>query len=164
MEKVYGSPVRQDGLVKVGRHTYELIYGFGKDNPEDETGWNGRHRFNHRPSMDEIREVIKNFINANTDEAILTGFSWNGKPVWLSTENQINFKTAYDMAVLTEGATLPKKFKLGEDEQGEPVYHTFTKIEPFTDFIQKSSAYINATLNEGWQEKDNVDYSKFTVQ
>ena len=46
MEKVYGSPKRQDGLYKVGRNKYEIIYGFGKDSDTDETGWNYRQRFN----------------------------------------------------------------------------------------------------------------------
>lgn len=41
MEKVYGSPVRQDGLYKVGRNKWELIYGFGKDDETAESGCTG---------------------------------------------------------------------------------------------------------------------------
>lgn len=163
MEKVYGSPKRQDGLYKVGRNKYEIIYGFGKDSEEDATGWNYRHRFDHRPTLDEIKEVINAQINADTDAKILTQFTWNGKRVWLSQENQMNFKSAYDLTLQTDGSTLPIKFKLGEDENGEVIYHTFTKIEPFTDFIIKAFTFINTTLNEGWKEKDGVDYSKFEI-
>jgi len=163
MEKVYGSPKRQDGLYKVGRNKYEIIYGFGKDREDDATGWNYRHRFDHRPTIDEIKEVINAQINADTDTKILTQFTWNGKRVWLSQENQMNFKSAYDLTLQTDGSTLPIKFKLGEDERGEVIYHTFTKIEPFTDFIIKAFTFINATLNEGWKEKDGVDYSKFEI-
>ena len=162
MEKVYGSPKRQDGLYKVGRNKYELIYGFGKDRDDDETGWNYRQRFNYRPAIDEIKAIIEAQINADTEAKILTQFSWNGKPVWLSQENQMNFKAAYDITVQTNGATLPIKFKLGEDESG-PVYHTFTKIEPFSDFIMKAFTFVNSTLNEGWKEKDSVDYSAFEI-
>lgn len=32
MEKRYGAVGRQDGLYKIGRNKWELIYGFGKDN------------------------------------------------------------------------------------------------------------------------------------
>ncbi len=163
MEKVYGSPKRQDGLYKVGRNKYELIYGFGKDREDDEIGWNYRHRFDHRPTLDEIKKIIEAQINAETDAKILTQFTWNGKRVWLSQENQMNFKSAYDLTLQTDGSTLPIKFKLGEDESGEVIYHTFTKIEPFTDFIIKAFTFINATLNEGWKEKDGVDYSKFEI-
>lgn len=161
MEKIYGSPVRQDGLVKVGRHTYELIYGFGKDSADAETGWNWRQRFDHKPTTAEIRQVLEALINSNTDNKILTGFSWNGKPVYLSTENQSNFKNAYDFARDTSGATLPVKFKIGEDANGSPVYHTFTKFEVLQDFVLKASDFVNATLNEGWKEKDSIDYSLF---
>ena len=64
MEKVYGSPKRQDGLYKVGRNKYELIYGFGKDRDDDKTSWNYRQRFNYRPAIDEIKAIIEAQINA----------------------------------------------------------------------------------------------------
>lgn len=161
MEKVYGSPKRQDGLYKIGRNKYELIYGFGED---ANGGWNWRERFTHVPTPEEIKNAIIGAINASVDETILTGFVWNGKPVYLSAENQMNFKSAYDITVQTSGATLPIKFKLGEDAEGKPVYHTFTKIEPFADFILKAFAHINTALNEGWKEKDAVDFSIFVVR
>ena len=63
-----------------------------------------------------------------------SGLTWNGKPVWLSTENQMDWKSAYDRALQTDGANLPVKFKLGEDTDGRPVYHTFTSINAFGDF------------------------------
>lgn len=161
MDKIYGSPKRQDGLYKVGRDKYELIYGFGQD---EQGGWNWRQRFNYKPTMSEIREVIISLINEETNKRILTGFTWGGKPVWLSAENQMNFKSSHDIAVQSEGANLPVKFKLGEDENGTPVYHTFTKTEPFTDFMTRAVAFINSTLNEGWKEKDSVDWSKFEIE
>lgn len=161
MDKIYGSPVRQDGLYKVGRDKYELIYGFGEN---ENGGWNWRQRFDYKPTLNEIKDIILNQINAGVDNKILSGFVWKGKPVWLSSENQMNFKSAYDITVQTNGATLPIKFKLGEDENGEPVYHTFTKIEPFSDFILNAFAYINKTLNEGWIEKDNIDWKSFEIE
>lgn len=162
MDKIYGSPGRQDGLYKIGRNKWELIYGFGKDSEDDETGWNYRQRFNYRPGLDEIKNIIESQINADTDAKILSQFVWNGKPVWLSQENQMNFKAAYDLTLQTNGATLPIKFKLGENENG-PIYHTFTKLEPFSDFILKVFTFINTTLNEGWKEKDSINYPIFEL-
>lgn len=161
MEKVYGSPKRQDGLYKVGRDKYELIYGFGED---EQGGWNWRKRFNYKPTMSEIRDVVISLINEETNKRILTGFTWGGKPVWLSAENQMNFKSSHDIAVQSDGANLPVKFKLGENEDGAPVYHTFTKVEPFTDFMTKAVAFINSTLNDGWKEKDSVAWTKFETE
>ena len=110
----------------------------------------------HRPVMDDVRTAIINHINAETDEKILSGYVWNGKPVWLSSENQFNFKAAYDVAVQTGGATLPVKFKLGEID-GQPVYHTFKSMNAFTEFYTGAIGYIQQTLTAGWVEKDAVD-------
>jgi len=156
MEKIYGTSVRQDGLYKIGRNKWELIYGFGKDKEEDETGWNWRQLFTSKPTDDEIKEILTEQINAEIDRKILTGFAWNGKPVWLSTENQFNYKAAYDMAEMTEGASLPVTFKLGENVDKSPVYHTFAELDDFRDFYKKAMAHVIATLNEGWREKDSI--------
>lgn len=114
--------------------------------------------------FDEIKEAILADINAQTDEKILSGFIWNDKPVWLSSENQFNFKAAYDLAVQTQGQNLPVKFKLGENEEGEPVYHTFEDMTEFTDFYTKAIAFINQCLNEGWERKDAIDWSDYETK
>ena len=82
MEKVYGSPVRQDGLYKIGRNKWELIYGFGKDNEADSTGWNWRKRYARRPSLEEIKEEIVGAIKEESAHACATACSgtacqWN---------------------------------------------------------------------------------------
>ena len=154
MEKVYGSPVRQDGLYKIGRNKWELIYGFGKDAPDDEYGWNWRERFTRRPSPEKIREVIKETINRETDRRILEDFVWKRMPVWLSSENQFNYKAAYDLAVQTDGATLPVRFKFGTD--ASPVYYTFETLGDFTDFYTAAMLHINTALTAGWSEKDTL--------
>lgn len=158
MEKTFGATGRNDQLIVHGTGKAVLIYGYGNDG---EQGFDYRQVFDHKPSEEELREVIEAHINALTDEKILSGFFWNGKPVWLSSENQFNFKAAYDLAVQTDGASLPVKFKLGEDAQHKPVYHTFTKMTSFTEFYAQAIAFINQTLNEGWAEKDSVNYDAF---
>lgn len=158
MEKIFGATERHDQLLVFGTERAVLIYGYGED---DGQGYDYRHTFDHKPTEQEIRDVIIAQINANTDAKILTGFVWQEKQVWLSTENEFNFKAAYDLAVQTGGATLPVKFKLGEDKNGNPVYHTFTELSEFTDFYTKAIAFVNTTLNEGWVEKDSIDMTTF---
>lgn len=114
-----------------------------------------------KPSLTQATDGIIADINARTDEKILSGFVWNDTNVWLSTENQFNFKAAYDLAVQTGGANLPVKFKLGENAEKEPVYHTFSEMAEFTDFYTKAVAYINQCLQEGWDEKDAMDFSPY---
>lgn len=117
--------------------------------------------FNHRPSEEEIRSTITAWQNEQTDYAILSGFSYNGVPVWLSSENQFNYKAAYDLAVQTAGATLPVTFKFGTDT--EPVYQEFTFLDGLTDFYTKAMQHIQNTLAEGWKKKDSIDLSLYTA-
>lgn len=159
--RVYGAKERADALVCLSKTNYLLIFGFGTD--EDGNSYTWRKYYDHKPTVREIKTDISNFVNAETDAKILNGFTWNSKPVYLSTENQQNFKAAYDLARDTNGATLPVKFKLGEDADANPVYHTFTKFEPLADFVTKATAFVIETLNEGWQKKD-LDYSIFEIE
>ena len=161
MKKIYGATKRQDGLYKIGRSKWEIIYGFGKDSENDETGFNYRERFDHKPTADEVKSIIISQINKQTDESILSGFKWNGINVWLSTENQINFKATYDLAVQTNGSILPIKFKLGEDAAGNPMYFTFTDVDTFTEFYVSAVQHVTSCINEGWVEKDSIDMATF---
>ena len=63
--------------------------------------------FCHKPSEEEIKQTIVGWFNSEVDATILSGFEWNGMKVWLSSENQFNYKAAYDLAVQTAGQTLP---------------------------------------------------------
>ena len=72
----------------------------------------------------------------------------------------MNIKAAYDLAVQTDGERLPKKMKLGEDEDGRPVYHTFEDLEEFSDFFKAVVDYIEQVRMEGWDEKDGINYGE----
>lgn len=156
MEKRYGATERNDRLMQIGRNKWELIYGYGTDGV---SGWTYRERFNRKPTQDEIKDIIIAQINRNVEEKILCGLVWKDMPIWLSTENQLNYKAAYDLAVQTSGQSLPVKFKFGTDEQ--PVYHTFTTLDDLQEFYMTSLAFVQQVLDEGWQEKDNLDLSVF---
>lgn len=158
MEKRYGATERNDRLMQIGRSKWELIYGFGTDGV---SGWTWRERFSRKPTMDEIKDIIVKQINANTDEKILSGLIWKDMPIWLSAENQFNYKAAYDLAVQTGGASLPVTFKFGTD--ASPIYYTFETLEDFNDFYTTSLTFIQTTLAECWREKDSVNWDAFAV-
>lgn len=115
--------------------------------------------FSRKPSIDEVKKVIISWYNERIDEAILKNFVWKDLPVWLSMENQFNYKAAFDMAVLTNGKSLPVKFKFGTDS--EPVYHEFTTLDDITDFYSKAVSFKDETLSEGWKLKDAIDFSQY---
>ena len=105
----------------------------------------------------DIKNTILDTINKEIDKKILSDFVWKDMSVWLSTENQFNYKAAYDLAVMSQGKSLPILFKFGSTDS--PVYYTFETIEDISDFYLSAMAFINKTLKEGWEMKDSIDWS-----
>ena len=114
-----------------------------------------------KPSFKQLKEFILTEINHQTDEKILSGFVWKDMQVWLSSENQFNYKAAYDLAVQTNGANLPTVFKFGSAE--EPIYYKFDTIEELTDFYTKALKFINEQLAIGWAKKDSINWDDYEL-
>ena len=152
MQKVYGAEQRHDSLTTSDTGLTVLIYGYGEDG---QGGYDYRHTFTERPSKEAVLKVITDKIDRDTDQRILTGFVWRGMDVWLSTENQFNFKAAYDIAVMTDGSNLPLKMKIGGTND-QPNYFTFEDVPTLSDFFFSGMAHINLSLNEGWKAKDEA--------
>lgn len=115
--------------------------------------------FGHQPAMEEIKALVVGWYNAKVDEAILSGMRYEGAVVWLSSENQFNYKAAYDLAVQTQGATLPVTFKLGTDDA--PMYKRFENLEKLSEFYVAVMTYVQQTLADGWKRKDAIDWGKY---
>lgn len=115
--------------------------------------------FKGKPDVDTVRSLIYGWINDRVDEKILSGLTFLGNKVWLSRENQFNYKSIYDLAVQTGGKNLPVKFKFGTDEQ--PYYVDFNTLEDLSFFTQKWLTHIKTTVENGWKEKDLVDFTLY---
>lgn len=118
--------------------------------------------FDHKPAAEEVREVVFGWYNKQTDTAILSGFNYKDMPVWLSSENQFNYKSAYDLAVQTGGGMLPVTFKFGRDTESH--YHTFETLEDLTDFYTKVVKHIQDALADGWKKKDAFDLEEYRIE
>lgn len=118
--------------------------------------------FDHRPTAEEIKAAVIDWYNRQIDQAILSGFKYEGHMVWLSSENQFNYKAAYDLAVQTDGATLPVRFKFGTDDA--PVYRVFDQLADLADFYTKAMRHIQDTLDVGWQRKDSFNPGDYVVE
>lgn len=114
---------------------------------------------NHKPTIQEIKGIILNWYNGIIDNKIQSGFMWNGIPIWLSLENQFNYKAAYDVAVQSGGEVLPT-LKFGTIDN--PVYFKFESLEDLKDFYLKSTTYVSQTLSDGWKMKDTIDWSAYS--
>ena len=106
----------------------------------------------------EVKSKLAKYYDSITDWKILSGFEWRGMKVWLSMENQFNYKAAYDLAVQTGGTSLPVTFKFGDTM---PVYHTFNTLEEISEFYTSALSYVNKTLADGWSRKDSLDWSEY---
>ena len=116
-------------------------------------------KFPYKPTLEIIKEIILEVENIKIDSKILEGFEWNGMKVWLSSENQFNYKAAYDLAVQTQGESLPYKVKLGSEDA--PVYKEFNSLQDFKAFYLAIQKHIQETISEGWKKKDSIDWSQY---
>lgn len=118
--------------------------------------------FDHKPSNGEIKAAVIGWYNQQTDLTILSGFKYENSIVWLSSENQFNYKAAYDLAVQTNGETLPVKFKFGTDEH--PVYRVFENLEDLMDFYTRAMLFIQNALDAGWKKKDAFSLEQYQIE
>lgn len=157
-------PIARRGMGVTIAFDYEPFFDIDEEGNKVKTkmGTWTVHTFASVPSFTQIQTFITSAINKRTDELILSCFTWNGMQVWLSSENQFNYKAAYDLAVQTNGANLPTVFKFGDN--ANPVYHKFDTVEELSDFYIKAMSYINNCLAIGWAKKDAIDWEQYKLQ
>lgn len=115
--------------------------------------------FDHKPTTDEVKGTVIGWYNSQIDSEIVSGFRYGDNMVWLSSENQFNYKASYDLAIQTAGQCLPVTFKFGTDDS--PVYHTFSSLDELTDFYTKAMQHVQNTLASGWRKKDSFDLNMY---
>ena len=162
MNKICGKLIDY-ALVKEDASRIVVSYDLNQEEGSDICTWYEIYFYKKQgtPNFNKVKDSILSDINSRTDEKILSGFVWKERPVWLSTENQFNFKAAYDIAIQSKGQSLPVTFKIGEDSEENPVYYTFTEMNDFTDFYVSAITFVNTTLNEGWAKKDGIDFDEY---
>ena len=151
------APIRDEGT------SITICYGLTKANG-DLYEWYEIYlpkKQNAQLNLQMVKDAIIADIDAQTDEKILDGYEFtpDGEEqpitVWLSKESQTNFSEAHRLQIV------PVKFKLNENEDKQPIYHTFETFEELDRFYVGGVAYINQCLNEGWARKDSIDWSPY---
>lgn len=112
-------------------------------------------------SDEEIKTAILDDIDNEVKRLIIETMTWEDKQVWLSIENQQNYKTALDVAKETEGGNLPIKFKLGDED--EPYYATFSTIEALKNFWLACCNHVRTCLVAGWNLKDSINWEDYKM-
>lgn len=140
----------------------EMAHPLGCAGKEDGSATYMEEEFIGKPSPEAIKSVVIGWYNQQIEETILSGFVYEDMPVWLSTENQFNYKVVYDLAVQTKGSTLPVVFKFGTDEQVQ--YRIFGTLEELDDFYKKAMTHVQDTLTDGWEKKDAFNPELYRVE
>lgn len=118
-------------------------------------------KFNHKPSLSEIKSIVLDWYNSEIDRKILEGFKYGNNAVWLSTENQFNYKAVHDLAIQTNGQNLPAIFKVGSEEN--PTYIQFNTVIEIQKFYLEAMKHIQKTVEDGWKTKDSINWDKYGV-
>lgn len=115
-----------------------------------------------QPTKEQIKAAIIADINQAVVKQIKDGFEWNGHKVWLSIENQADYKAAADLAYQTDGKSLPETARFGSDDDPDP--YTFTDANELISFWEQAHRYINDVRKAGWDLKDSIDWDKYVIE
>jgi hypothetical protein len=118
--------------------------------------------FDHKPAIGEVKAIVMDWYNSQINAEILSGFKYEGNTVWLSQENQFNYKAAFDAAMLIGNLPSPVTFKFGESDN--PVYRKFESLKELSDFYSAVMSHIQETLEAGWKKKDDFDFSVYKLE
>ena len=123
---------------------------------EAEGGWYADEAiFDHRPTLDEVRDVINNYIDEQTQSDIVNGFFWNGRQIRLTDTAQRNFLFAvYTVNHTGEIDRAPFVGLLKADTDA-------AAADELGDMVAAMWEHIKNHRALGLAKKSAVDYSAF---
>lgn len=146
---------KQEDFSYIRDERSRIVIGYGLKNAENDLyEWYEVYLYKKQTSqisLDVVKDAIISDINERVKNKIIGGFVWNDKPVWLSEENQMNFAQA----------VVPATFKIGEKEDGTPIYQEFTTKTDLKNFVEACVLWKQTCLSDGWQEKDAIDWEPY---
>ena len=129
-----------------------IMYGLNPTNGENAEWYQlDFYKKQGKPTFEAAKAAIIADINERITAQIVGGMTFEEKPVWLSIENQINFTTA----------TAPCRLKIGEEEDGTPVYHDFETKAQLKAFNDACLAWKNEQLEAGRAAKEGIDWTPY---
>ena len=128
-----------------------IMYGLNENGDKAEWYQLDFYKKQGKPTFEDVKAAIIADINERVKSKIIGGFVWDEKPVWLSEENQMNFSQA----------VTPVTLKIGEQEDGTPVYETFETKTALKNFNEACIQWKQQCLSDGWAEKDGIDWTPY---
>ena len=128
------------------------------DHHHEDEGWFAYEFItDHRPTVDEIREIIEGHIDEATQNEIVNGFVWNGKKIRLSDTTQRNFLFAVFEIDKTGSVDRAPFIGLLESETDAEA------ADELGDITLAMWRHIKARRAEGIELKRAVDYSQYEL-
>ena len=144
--------------------------------------------FSYPITIVDVKNVITEWYNKQTNTSILHGFNWKDRQVYLSDENKFNYKAIIDEAARIETAIaiwdkehpeLAGKNHIIENDievpTGRPYtllpitlklgrdnssnsFYVFETIEELQDFFSAGVQYLIGAYGQGWYKIATFDY------
>lgn len=125
---------------------------------DDERGWLALEAITEgRPSIEEISEAIGEYIDQQTQERIINGFSWNGHQVKLTDSAQRNFLFA--VYTLDRTGEIDRSSFIGLLEAETDAQ----AADELGDMVTAMWKHINSCRTKGIERKKAVDYSPYLL-
>lgn len=126
------------------RNVWRLRWDFQENNFEE-------IQLNHKPSIEEVKRIILDWIDTETSNRIIYGFKWADIPVCLTKENQSNYNLFCDTELV------PIELKFGTWDN--PKFYKIETLDEMKKFKRAMSEHIKNCLQLGWSKKKNLDWS-----
>lgn len=116
-------------------------------------------RFDHKPTLQEIRNAIAFYYESEAEQLIRSGYRWKNVAVWLSDTNQRDYADQFLLSAVSEGGNLPYTVKGGTEE--DPVYFDLSTTAEMEQFYTGMLAHIREAREACWYKKGDVDYALY---
>jgi len=133
-------------------------WAFRWDHHHEAEGWYAFEVvMDHRPTVEEIRQIIEKHIDEATQAEIVNGFAWNGHPVKLTDTAQRNFLFA--VYSLDHTGEIDRSAFIGLLEADTDA----AAADELGDMVAAMWQHIKARRAEGIELKRAVDYSQYEL-
>lgn len=118
----------------------------------------------YKPDIDQIKNIIIDFIEKEVDKNVEFGFVYKGTPVHLNKENEDNFFKAFVFGFLENMSgqsfgIFPIPFKLGTPDKPEiKMFNDFSEVK---EFCLSAFAYKKGCIAEGFKLKQEIPVAEF---
>lgn len=118
----------------------------------------------YKPDIEQIKNIIIDFIEKEVDKKVEFGFVYKGIPVHLNKENEDNFFKAFVFGFLENMSgksfgIFPIPFKLGTPEKPEiKIFKDFSEVQ---EFCLSAFEYKKSCIAEGFKLKQEIPILEF---